>query len=70
MPKRHPDLTFEDHGSIVIMFANSAAGRAWVSEHIPADAPRWGVHGVAIEPRYLEPIIQGAQDDGLWAGLA
>lgn len=66
--KRHPDLTFEDHGSIVIMFANSDAGREWVADHIPEDAPRWGRHGVAIEPRYAEDIVRGAQDDGLWAG--
>lgn len=63
------DLTFSDHGSIVILFPNTAAGQAWIDEHIAEDALRWG-DGVVIEPRYAAAIMSGASDDGLQVVLS
>jgi hypothetical protein len=59
------DFTFTDHGSITLLVAQSAAAKAWVDEHLPADAQRWGANQIVIEPRYVGPILQGLSDDGL-----
>jgi len=59
------DLSIMNEGNIYILFANSDAGKAWVAEHIPADAQRWGNNGVVVEHRYIGDIAQGAANDGL-----
>jgi hypothetical protein len=38
-----------------------------MNEHLPVDSPEtqfWG-EAIVIEPRYLEPIIEGILADGL-----
>lgn len=59
------DLTFVNHGSIVIMTPTTDVGRAWVDEHIPEDALTWGKDGIVIEHRYVGDIVEGALRDGL-----
>jgi hypothetical protein len=39
-------------------------GAAWISEHIPEDAPTFG-SAIAVEHRYIQTIIRGAAADGL-----
>lgn len=58
------DLRIENHGSIVMLRPVSDLGREWVAEHIPQDAI-WFGGAVAVEPRYLGNIIDGAAGDGL-----
>ncbi len=58
------DFTFDDHGSICILYAVTRAAVDWVEEHIDGSALRYG-GGVVIEPRYAEPIIDGIINDGL-----
>ena len=65
--KPKPDLEFVADGhpaSIWLMRGLSRAGKAWISEHISSEAPRFG-SAVAIETRYVWEIIQGADEDGL-----
>ena len=59
------DLSVQNHGSICILNADSDVGKAWIKEHIPEDAFRWGVAGVVVEPRYIADIVAGAIRDGL-----
>jgi hypothetical protein len=59
------DFTFANHGSITILTPISEAAQAWVDEHIPEDAMRWG-GGIVIEPRYAEAILRGITEDGLF----
>lgn len=59
------DLQFVNHGSIVLCYPSSDAGREWVDEHLSADdVICWG-DGIAIEPRYVAAIVEGATGDGL-----
>lgn len=58
------DLQLRDEGTIVLIIPSSPAGQAWVDEHLPEDAPRFG-GAVAAEPRYVAAIVEGATDDGL-----
>lgn len=62
------DMTFANHGSIVIMTAHTPAAQAWVAEHIPEDAITWGPNGIVIEPRYVGDIMEGVLSDGLDIG--
>ena len=59
------DFTTTNHGSIVVLNAISAEAERWCTEYLPIDTPLWGSNGYVIEPRYLEPIIDGIYADGL-----
>lgn len=59
------DFTLIDHGSIVVLNANTDAARSWADDHLPADRTTWGPHGTVIEPRYVGDIVDGIQGDGL-----
>lgn len=58
------DLKVENHGTIFLLRPVSATGQEWVDEHIPDDAQMLG-NAVAVEHRYIEDIVIGAQSDGL-----
>lgn len=58
------DFTVENHGSIFLLTPETDAGRAWATEHLPEDAPRFG-GAFAVEPRYIRDIVEGAMADGL-----
>jgi len=58
------DLHFTDHGSIWLMEPRTELATAWIAEHIPNDAQRFG-DAIVIEPRYVESIVEGATFDGL-----
>jgi hypothetical protein len=59
------DISIQNEGSLLILWAVTHAGKTWLQEHLPEDAPRWGTTGYVVEPRYVDPIIDGAGRDGL-----
>lgn len=58
------DFFLQDNGSIVILLPLTTEAKAWVADHIPDDALRFG-KGIVIEPRYVDDICNGIVDDGL-----
>lgn len=60
-----PDFLLVNHGSIVVLNALTDKAKTWIDEHIEDDAQTWGPHGTVIEPRYVEPIIEGIVQDNL-----
>lgn len=60
------DVRCEDHGSIVLLRPMTDAGRLWVDLNIlrGTEVQCWG-GAVVVEPRYLAPILQGMQEEGL-----
>jgi hypothetical protein len=58
------DFNVQNEGSIFILNALTPRASLWCAEHLPHDATRWG-NGYVIEPRYIEPIVDGIVDDGL-----
>lgn len=58
------DLSVEREGNLFLLTANSELGKAWVDEHLPNDAMTWG-RSVVVEHRYIDAIVEGANDDGL-----
>jgi hypothetical protein len=61
------DAQFINHGSIWLCRPLTTAGRAWIEDHISADAPWFGVT-LAIEARYVGDIAKGMAEDGLAVG--
>jgi hypothetical protein len=59
------DIAFENHGSIVLIRGLSEAGQAWLDENVGDDETQYFGNAIAAEPRYVEPIMQGALDAGL-----
>jgi hypothetical protein len=58
------DFTFNDHGSIAILTPLTEAAKDWVAVHLPDNALTFG-GGVVIEPRYVDHILEGIDEDGL-----
>ena len=63
MPKR-PDILIADHGTMLIMTGASAAGSDWLEENLAEDVVRQG-SGFIVEPRHIEPLVEGARRNGL-----
>jgi hypothetical protein len=59
------DFRIDNHGSILILTADTASARAWANENLPDDRQRWGQGGTVVEPRYIADIVQGIEADGL-----
>lgn len=59
------DFEVADHGSLVVIFAESTAATKWLYQHLPEDCPRWGANGFAIERRFVAPILEHMDRDGL-----
>ena len=58
------DFTITDSGSIMLLKPETDAARAWTDEHI-GDEAQWFCRAVVVEPRYMQPIIDGIEGDGL-----
>lgn len=58
------DFTVAGGGTLYILRPNTDEAKAWVDEHIPADAQRWS-GGVAVEHRYIGAIVDGIRADGM-----
>ena len=62
--RMNPDAVVVDHGSLFRVIPWSAAARAWVDRYIGQEA-QTRRPGFVVEPRYLQPIVQGMQASGL-----
>lgn len=60
------DLLVEDHGSIVLLRPASESGQEWIDENVAVEQVLG--NAVAVEPRYVEAILDGARDAGLRVG--
>jgi len=60
------DVIVENHGSITVLDPTSRAALQWFYKHLPADCPRWGKLGFAIETNYVGDILDGMRRDGLY----
>jgi hypothetical protein len=62
----NPDFCVENHGSIFLLRPISTTARDWVKDHIGENKgyqPYWPT--CVIEHRYIWPILEGIQNDGL-----
>lgn len=59
-----PDIRVCDHGSVILVTPVTDAASAWIEEHTASDAQFFGP-ALVVEPRYLDDLVRGMQDDGL-----
>ena len=62
--KKRADVVVTGGGSDYLVDWLTAKGKAWIAEHLPQDAQRFG-ESVVVEHRYIQDIVQGMADDGL-----
>jgi hypothetical protein len=58
------DFLCENHGSIFLLYPLTESAQAWIKDNLPSDA-QWFGNAVAIEHRFIWPILEGIQNDGL-----
>ena len=58
-----PDFVFQDHGSVGVLTPMTDAARAWIESNVEV-AQTWA-KGIAIEARYVGPVLAGLADAGL-----
>jgi hypothetical protein len=59
------DLVFENHGSLFLIRPLSESGQHWLDENVGDESTLTFGGAVVCEPRYVEPIIDGAIEAGL-----
>lgn len=59
------DIRVENHGSIMLLVAETYDAHEWLVAHVPADAMWARNDALVVEPRYVEDIVRGAIADGL-----
>ena len=60
------DVKIEHHGSIVLVRPLTDTAKEWMNENVNLDdsyQPYWPT--VVVEPRFLEPFIDGMEAHGL-----
>ena len=62
--KKKADFGVDNHGSICILHLYSKAAQEWADEYLPEDRMTWGANGVIVEPRYVQPIVDGLIAEG------
>lgn len=62
---RPADFSVGNHGSICLLVPHTAAARQWVADHLTDPETQFWCGSPVIEPRYLEPILEGIEADGL-----
>lgn len=58
------DFIFSHHGTVCLLTPVTHEAKEWCQTHLPDDAQRLG-RAYAVEPRYLQPILDGIADEGL-----
>ena len=61
---REVDIVIENHFPIVLVRPLTLAGRKRLESHAADDA-QWFGSALACEGRYVEPVVNGAIQDGL-----
>jgi hypothetical protein len=59
------DVRLSFHGSIVLLSPETEAARDWIDAHIDTEAAQFWAGALVVEPRYLDPIVEGMHEDGL-----
>ena len=59
-----PDFFCENHSSIFLLYPLSPSAHSWIKDNLPSDV-QWFGQAVAVEHRFIWPILEGIQNDGL-----
>lgn len=59
-----PDFFVEEHGSVVLLRPLNAAAIEWLNKNVQSEGWQWFGGALAVEPRYLEPLLEGIGEAG------
>lgn len=59
------DVVTETHGSVALFTPMTANAHHWVQEHVEIEPWQRMGCSIACEPRRLEQLVEGMQEDGL-----
>jgi len=59
------DILFHDHGSVVLITPTSRAGDTWLADNVANDGFQPYPRARVCDRRFVFPIWEGAQRDGL-----
>jgi hypothetical protein len=59
------DIRLTNHGSLVLLHAESDAAYEWLRDHTAPEAQWWAARALVVEPRYVADILDGAREAGL-----
>jgi hypothetical protein len=57
------DIILENHGSIWLFRPSTESARQWLEENTQSDA-QWFGGALVVEPRYVDPLVEGLQENG------
>lgn len=60
------DVIVQGHGCIILLWPQNPKVKAWLYDHCDVHQV-WG-EGIAVQPRYVSPIIAGIEDAGFTVG--
>jgi hypothetical protein len=63
-----PDFSLSWHGTTAHLRPNNRKAARWLSDTAPADSQFW-CSTLAIESRYVQNVVQAANDAGFVVGL-
>jgi hypothetical protein len=59
------DFVVEYHGTITLVRPLTQACHEWLHDNVAADGWQWFGEALAVEPRYLDTLVEGMIDGGL-----
>ncbi len=59
------DLEYRDEGTVVVLRPVTEAAQAWIDENIISEGWQWLGNTLAVDHRYADAVLNGAQDAGL-----
>jgi len=60
-----PDISLENHGSIILLRPITSAGQSWLQVNVIGDETQIFGNAVVCEPRFVADIVFGARGEGL-----
>jgi hypothetical protein len=59
------DVSVANHGSVIMVRPISDEAKAWVDENVPLEDWQWMGGAFAVDPHYIENLVDGMRGDGL-----
>lgn len=60
-----PDLRIANHGTVALIRPLTPRGQRWIERRVEGESWQWFGGALAAEPRYVQPLIDGAESEGL-----
>ena len=60
------DVNVENHGSIVTFSPLNDSAKDWIKENVKTEPWQFLGKKLAVEPRYVQNLIDGMENDGLF----